>query len=215
MKKYLDLKNIIIIVLATSTALVAINPRGIMPNRVEHLHVIDSVPYPVHDTVFVDSLVEVEVEVPIEVEVEKIVEVTVLQPVDTLAILKDFYVKNQVKEEFKLPNNQGTITLNQIISQNKVVSTEFSTNIKPKVKKDTVFVPEPKKNQLYFGVVGGLNQRDVISNIGVGLLFKTKKDKIFKVTGGVANRLQTDITGSFYPYVEGGVFWKIRAKKKD
>jgi hypothetical protein len=215
MKKYLDIKNIIIVILVLITLLALLNPGGYLPNRTVNVPVtvIDSIPYAVHDTIPYE--VEVEVEVPVEVPVEVRVEVPVYQTVDTLLILKDYYAKNQIKEEFKLPNNQGTITLNQIVSQNKVVSTEFSTNIKPKIKKDTLFLPEPKKSQLYFGVVGGLNQKDIISNVGVGLLFKTKNDKIFKVTGGVANRLETDITGSFYPYIEGGVFWKIRAKKKD
>ena len=75
MKKYLDIRNIIILVLLASTALVATNPGGFMPNRVKHLHIIDSIPYPVHDTIPVE--VEVEVEVPVEVEilVEKLIEV--------------------------------------------------------------------------------------------------------------------------------------------
>jgi hypothetical protein len=214
MKKILNIKNIIIVILVLITLLALLNPGGYLPNRTVKvpISVIDSIPYPVHDTIPYE--VEVEVEVLVEVPVDVRVEVPVFQPVDTLSILKDYYVKNQIKEEFKLPDNQGTITLNQIISENKVVSTEFSTNIKPKVKTDTLLLPEPKTSQLYFGVVGGLNQKDIISNVGVGLLFKTKNDKIFKVTGGVANRLETDITGSFYPYVEGGVFWKIRAKKR-
>jgi hypothetical protein len=76
-------------------------------------------------------------------------------------------------------------------------------------------MPEPKKNQLYFGVETGLSRQDQISNIGMGLLFKTKEDKIFKVTGGVANRLQTSVSGTFYPYVEGGVFWKIKRKNRN
>ena len=210
MKKYFNLKNIIIVILVSLIPLVILNPGGYLPNRTINVpvSVIDSIPYAVHDTIPYE--VEVEVEVPVEVRVE----VPVVQTVDTLAILKDFYVKNNNKEEFKLPNNQGTITLDQVVTQNKIVSTEFITNITPKVKQDTIFEPEPKKNQLYFGAVTGLTQRDLISNIGMGVLFKTKEDKIFKVTGGVANRLQTDVTGSFYPYVEGGVFWKIKPKKR-
>jgi hypothetical protein len=212
MKKYFNLKNIIIIVLVSLIPLAILNPGGYLPNRIVNVpvSVIDSIPYAVHDTIPYEVEVEVEVEVPVEVRVE----VPVVQTVDTLAILKDFYVKNNTKEEFKLPNNQGTITLDQVVTQNKIVSTEFTTNITPKVKQDTIFVPEPKKNQLYFGVVSGLTQRDLISNVGMGILYKTKEDKIFKVTGGVANRIQAGVTGSFYPYVEGGVFWKIKPKKR-
>ena len=213
MKKYLDIKNIIILVLFASTAIIAINPKGIMPNRTKYHEIIDSIPYAVHDTITVDSLVEVGYEVPVEVKIPYAVHDTVPTPVDTANILKIFYVKNLIKEDLKLPNNQGTITLNQTVTENKIVSTEFKANITPKVKKDTIFLPEPKKNQVYFGIVTGVSDRNVISNVGLGFLYKTKEDKIFKVTTGVANRLQADVTGTFFPYVEGGVYWKIKTKK--
>ena len=64
MKKLLEVRNILILTLAASTALVAINPRGIMPNRTVYHQKIDSIPYPVHDTVPYEVEVEVEVEVP-------------------------------------------------------------------------------------------------------------------------------------------------------
>jgi hypothetical protein len=211
MKKHLDIKIIIIALLLGLIILFLINPHNIIPRKqvIVEKTLIDSIPYPVHDTIPYE--VEVEVEVPVEVEVR--VEVPVTQPVDTAAILKDFYVKNQIKETLTLPNNQGKIFLDQIISQNKVVNTEFSAEIQPKIKNDTILLPEPKKSQLYFGFETGLSRQDQISNIGVGLLFKTKEDKIFKLNGGVANRLTTDVSGVLYPYVEGGVYWKIRKKR--
>lgn len=211
MKKHLDIKIIIIALLLGLMILFLINPRNIIPRKqvIVEKTLIDSIPYPVHDTIPYE--VEVEVEVPVEVEVR--VEVPVTQPVDTAAILKDFYAKNQIKETLTLPNNQGKIFLDQIISQNKVVNTEFNAEIQPKIKNDTILLPEPKKNQLYFGFETGLSRQDQISNIGVGLLFKTKEDKIFKLNGGVANRLTSDVSGVLYPYVEGGVYWKIRKKR--
>lgn len=217
MKKNFNIKNILaLLFLMLITSLVGItvvtfDPFNVIPSKQVNVEkiVVDSIPYAVHDTIPYE--VEVEVEVPVEVRVP--VEVIVTQPVDTMAILKDFYIKNTVKEELLLPNNQGKLFLSQIVTQNKIVSTEFNVDIKPRVKKDTILLPEPKKSQLYFGIVSGITQKDMISNIGAGLLFKTKEDKIFKLTGGVANRLETTTTGSFYPYLEGGVFWKIKTKK--
>jgi hypothetical protein len=213
MKKYIDIKTIVIVVLLLLMVVFLINPRNIIPRRqvlVEKI-LIDSIPYSVHDTIPYEVEVEVEVEVPVRVEVP--VEVPVMQPVDTAAILKDFYAKNQIKETLVLPNNQGKILLEQMVSQNKIITTEFNAEIQPKIKNDTILLPEPKKNQLYFGFETGLSRQDQISNIGIGLLFKTKEDKIFKVNGGVANRLTTDVSGKFYPYVEGGVYWKIKKKR--
>jgi hypothetical protein len=215
MKKFIDIKTIFIFLLLILIVLLILNPRNFLSrkqNVVEKI-MVDSIPYPVHDTIPYEVEVEVEVEVPVEVEVR--VEVPVVQQVDTAAILKDFYIKNQQKETLLLPNNLGKIFLDQTITQNKVVSTEFKAEIKPTIKNDTILIPEPKKNQLYFGLESGLSRQDHISNIGVGLLFKTKEDKIFKVTGGVANRLQTNVTGVFYPYLEGGVYWRLKNKKRN
>lgn len=211
MKKFIDIKTIIIIILLLLIGLSILNPNNFLSRKeliIEKV-LVDSIPYPVHDTIPYE--IEVEVEVPVEVEIP--VEVVRIQQVDTAAILKDFYAKNQQKEVLSLPNNQGKIFLEQIITQNKIVNTEFKADFTPNIKNDTILMSEPKKSQIYFGVESGISKQDQISNVGVGLLFKTKEDKIFKVTGGVANRLQTDVSGTFYPYIEGGVFWKIKTKK--
>ena len=190
-----------------------INPNGIMPNRTTLK--VDSIPYAVHDTVSVDSLVEVEVEieVPVEVEVEKRVEVPVYQPVDTMEILKVHFAKVQHKEVLTLPNNQGTVTLIDTISKNSIVNRKFIADVKQMIVKDTIYTKEPKKNQLFFGLNGGLNKENLVSHIGTGVLFKTKDDKIFHVGVGVANRLLDGTTGTFTPYVDGGVYWKLKLKK--
>ena len=184
-----------------------------MPNRTTLM--VDSIPYAVHDTVSVDSLVEVEVEieVPVEVEVEKRVEVPVYQLVDTMEILKVHFAKVQHKEVLTLPNNQGTVTLIDTISKNSIVNRNFIADIKRMIVKDTIYTKEPKKGQLFFGFNGGLNGDNVVSHIGTGVLYKTKEDKVFHVGVGVANRLLDGTTGTFTPYVDGGVYWKLKLKK--
>jgi hypothetical protein len=190
-----------------------INPKGIMPNRTTLK--VDSIPYAVHDTISVDSLVEVEVEieVPVEVEVEKRVEVPVYQTIDTMEILKVHFAKVQHKEVLTLPNNQGTVTLIDTISKNSIVNRQFIADVKRMIVKDTIYTKEPKKNQLFFGFDGGLNKENVVSHIGTGILFKTKDDKIFHVGVGVANRVLDGTSGTFTPYVDGGVYWKLKLKK--
>jgi hypothetical protein len=213
MKKLINIPNIIILLLVVVSVIEFINPNGIMPNRTTLM--VDSIPYAVHDTVSVDSLVEVEVEieVPVEVEVEKRVEVPVYQPVDTMEILKVHFAKVQHKEVLTLPNNQGTVTLIDTISKNSIVNRKFIADVKQMIVKDTIYTKEPKKNQLFFGLNGGLNKENLVSHIGTGVLFKTKDDKIFHVGVGVANRLLDGTTGTFTPYVDGGVYWKLKLKK--
>jgi hypothetical protein len=213
MKKLINIPNAIILLLIVISVVEFINPKGIMPNRTTLM--VDSIPYAVHDTISVDSLVEVEVEVeiPVEVEVEKRVEVPVYQTIDTMEILKVHFAKVQHKEVLTLPNNQGTVTLIDTISKNSIVNRQFIADVKRMIVNDTIYTKEPKKNQLFFGFDGGINRENVVSHIGTGVLFKTKNDKIFHVGVGVANRVLDGTSGTFTPYVDGGVYWKIKLKK--
>jgi len=213
MKKIFNIPNAIILLLILIVIIEFINPKGIMPNRTTVK--VDSIPYAVHDTVSIDSLVqvEVEIEVPVEIEVEKIVEVPVYQTIDTMEILKIHFAKVQHKEVLTLPNNQGTVTLIDTISKNSIVNRQFIADIKRMIVKDTIYTKEPKKNQLFFGLNGGFNKENVVSHIGTGVLFKTKDDKIFHVGVGVANRVLDRTSGTFTTYVDGGVYWKLKLKK--
>jgi len=213
MKKHLNAKNFIIVILIILLFLAFFNPGGHLPNRT--VLKLDSIPYAVSDTVTIDSLVEVEVEieVPVEIEVEKRIEVPVLTPVDTNEILKVYFAKIEHKEVLTLPNNVGTVTITDTISKNNIVNRKFISDIKQMIVKDTIYTKEPKKGQMFFGFNGGLNKSNVVSHIGTGLMYKTKEDKIFHVGLGVANRLLDGTSGQFTPYVDGGVYWKIKLKK--
>ena len=47
----------------------------------------------------------------------------------------------------------------------------------------------------------------------MGILLNTKKDKIYNLGIGVANRVVDGTNGGLTPYINGGVYWKIRLKK--
>lgn len=212
MKKLLDVRHLVIIILILIAIVEFINPKGFMPHRT--LLKVDSIPFAVHDTITVDSLVEVEVEieVPVPYEVEKRVEVPVIQPVDTNEILKVHFAKVPHKEVLTLPNDQGTVTILDTISKNSIVNRKFISDVKRMIVKDTIYTKEPKKNQVFFGFNGGLSSPDVVSHVSTGVLFKTKDDKIFHVDLGVANRTTDGVNGTFTPYIGGGVYWKIKLK---
>lgn len=212
MKKLLDVRHLVIIILILIAIVEFINPKGFMPHRT--LLKVDSIPFAVHDTITVDSLVEVEVEieVPVPYEVEKRVEVPVIQPVDTNEILKVHFAKVPHKEVLTLPNDQGTVTILDTISKNSIVNRKFISDVKRMIVKDTIYTKEPKKNQVFFGFNGGLSSSDVVSHVSTGVLFKTKDDKIFHVDLGVANRTTDGVNGTFTPYIGGGVYWKIKLK---
>jgi hypothetical protein len=144
---------------------------------------------------------------------ETIKEITIPAIVDTQALLQDFFAKNIYKDTLQLPDSLGTIAMIDTITQNKILGRTFNASVKQRTIKETLIVKELPKTQVYYGLTGGFNKADVVSNIGAGLLIKTKKDKIYNLGIGVANRVTDGTNGTLSPYIGAGVYWKIKFKK--
>lgn len=211
MKKIFDIRHIIIVLLVVAAIVEFINPKGVMPHRT--ITRIDSIPYAVHDTISVDSLVEVEVEVPVPYEVEKRVEVPVQVPVDTNQILSIFFKKNVFNNTLKLLNNSGTVSITDTISENKIVGRGFVANIKTKTIIDTVLKVNPPKGQWYAGFDVKLDKPTVVKVIDIGLMFKSKQNKIFKIGVGVENVMTSSSNGKFEPYIGGGAYFPVKLRR--
>ena len=215
MKKFLNLKNIAIAVLVVIVLLEYFNPGGKMPGRTVR---IDGKKYEVikHD---IDTFEVVKTKIVTkkgsDIYHETIIEKEVVIPaiVDTQALLKDYYSKVLYKDVLVLPDSLGTVSVTDTISQNKILGRTFDAKVKERTIKETMIVKELPKTQVYYGLTGGFNKADVVSNIGAGLLIKTKKDKIYQVGVGVANRVTDGTNGTLSPYVGAGVYWKIKFKK--
>ena len=215
MKHILDIRNIIIVLLIGVVIVEFINPKGIMPHRTLTIH--DTVGYevPVHDTVGIE--VPVEVEIPVEVQVPYAVHdtFTVSNPIDTNAILNSIGMKMFKKDVLKLPNNVGTVTLFDTISNGRVLGRSFKSDIKQKVVRDTMFLGDARKNLYYFGIDAKLDKPNVINLIGVGFIIKDKDAKhLYKIGIGVSNKIGEDgTTGTLVPFIGGGVYWNVNRKK--
>ena len=216
MKKYLEIKNIIILVLVISLSLVSFDPFGVMPNRNKTIEKIVKVDgqslHPIHDTIEVE--VPYDVEVPYEVEklIPYAVHDTIEAKVDTNFIVNQFLnTKNIFTNTYKFDKQQGSITITDTISQNKLIGRKYISNITPKV--DTLEIPEPFKRKVYAGFEGGFNQADYVNFIGVGVMVNSKSNKIYNLGIGVNNKTTDGTNGYFTPYIRGGVYWKIRLKK--
>ena len=215
MKKILDIRHIIILILLLIAIIEFINPKGVMPNRTKLIPQVDSIPYAVHDTIPVDSLVEVQVEVPVPYEVEKRVEIPVIQPVDTNEILKIHFAKVPHKDVLKLPNNQGTITITDTISKNSIVNRKFIADVKRMIVKDTVYTQIPRKTEAYLGIDAKFDKPNVVNVIGLSMLFKNKDDNhMYRLGVGVTNRIDDQgSNGNLTPFIGGGVYWKLKFKR--
>jgi hypothetical protein len=203
MKKILDVRHFIILVLACALFFL----RG--DNNTITKEIVKEVPGEViHDTIPVPEYIEGEI-----VYLDSIVYVPTLVQVDTAEILKDFYAKILYSDTIKLNNNQGFVYITDSISKNNIVSRTWNATIKPKIVREPAPEPPKVRNQVYVGLNGAWSEKDWVNSIGTSVLFKTKDDKIFQVGVGVANRTFDGYSGTFIPYINGGVYWKIKFKK--
>ena len=212
MKKIFDIRHIIILLLLILAGVEFINPKGIMPNRTIAVHDTVGIEVPVHDTI----PQEVEVEVPVEVEVEKpvpyAVHDTIQAVVDTNFIVKEYLNSiNVFTNTYKFDKRQGSITITDTISKNKIIGRKYTTKITPIT--DTLRIPEPFKRKVFAGFEGGFNTPDFVSSIGLGVMINSKSDKIYNLGVGVNNTTIDGTNGVFTPYIKGGVYWKIKLKK--
>jgi len=217
MKKFINLKNITIIVLIVIILLEYFNPGGKMPGRTIKIdgkkyevikHEIDTVEVEkvkvvtkkgkdiIHEVIDVDTMI-----------------LTQLKDVDSAAILKDYLAKIIYKDTLHLPDSLGTIALTDTITKNRILGRTFNAKVKQREIKETMIVKELPKTQVYYGFTGGFNKTDVVSNVGTGLLIKTKKDKIYQLGIGVANKVADGSNGKLTPFIGGGIYWKIKIKK--
>jgi len=126
-------------------------------------------------------------------------------PIDTLSVLKQFYSKVVYKDTLRLKDSLGYITLLDTVNQNRIVSRRWDVNTNKYTVNNTIYLKELPRNQLYFGLNAELNKANLINGVGLGFIFKNKKDKIYLVNGGVNSNMT--------PYINGGFYWKLQFRK--
>jgi hypothetical protein len=215
MKKFLNIKNIALLILI---AIVVFQQCGGNKTKTGEIVKIDGKKYELikHE---IDTIEVVKTKVVTkkgeDIYHETIVEKEVLIPaiIDTAALLKDYYSKVLYKDVLVLPDSLGTVSVIDTISQNKILGRTFNASVKQRTIKETTIVKELPKTKLFYGFEGGFNKADVVSHVGMGILVNTKKDRIYNLGIGVANRVVDGTNGGLTPYINGGVYWKIRMKK--
>lgn len=202
-----DLKTLFIIVLIG--IVVAYQIKGCKPEPTQE-------PQIEIDTVYKEVKVEVPKYVPkwrtkIE-EVEVQVEAPV-KPVDTTEILKDYFAKYKTIDTLRLnyPDSNAAFgygVVTDVISRNQIIERSVSWDYRiPVITKTITIYPKPV-NQVYIGVSSGLNKENFVDNVAGGLIWKTKRDRIYQASIGLANH-----GGAIAPFIGGGIYWKIKLKK--
>ena len=119
------------------------------------------------------------------------------EPVDTLAILKDYFATYVYKDEQKL--DSLNLTIIDSISQNKIFARTISYDL---IYPTTTITKEIYLNnrELYWGLnLNGTSSQ--LNYFGGGLLYKTKKKQIYGLGIGFDQNLQ--------PVLSGSLYWKI------
>jgi len=204
--KYLDLKTLLIIVLAiiililrscTSTGdkkedIIKVDGKKYIVVK----HEIDTVYKPTIQTVYKDGKT-IYRDTPVYINVPT--------NVDTMSILKDYYTKVTYKDTLHLKDSLGYISVVDTIFNNKILNRVWDSHVNKITINDKIYLKELPKTQLYFGGVLGFDKVDIVNFAGPSFILKTKKDHMYSLGIGYSNNKTVSI--------QGGIYWKITLKK--
>jgi hypothetical protein len=118
-------------------------------------------------------------------------------PIDTSAILSDYYAIRTYEDTQVLDSLDLTIT--DTVSQNQIVGRKIAYNFTypRKTIKETVYI---NQRELYFGL-RGIGNLDQINYLGGEMLFRTKKKQVYSFGVGVDQNL--------VPVIALSMYWKL------
>ena len=119
-------------------------------------------------------------------------------------LAEKFLASNLYRDSLHI-DSLGYVIVKDTISKNLITSRTFSYNFHYPIIKETIKIPEKKRNQFYLGGYIQGNQSS-LDGIGANLLFKDKKDKMFGVSAGL------NTNGQIMYGVSS--FWKIKINGK-
>ena len=122
---------------------------------------------------------------------------TFLTPVDTLAILADYYAIRTYEDTQVLDSLNITIT--DTVSQNQILGRQIAYNFTypRKTIKETIYI---NQRELYFGL-RGIGNIDQVSYLGGEMLFRNKKKQVYSFGVGVDQNL--------VPVISLSMYWKL------
>lgn len=124
---------------------------------------------------------------------------TVTTPIDTLAILQDYYSSYTYSDTVQV-DSFGYIVVNDTISQNKIWGRSITQSLLIPTTTITNTIYENKR-EFYIGIEAGATIKGEINFVGTNLLFKTKKKQIYGIGVGLDR--------NFSPTFVGSMYWKL------
>lgn len=109
------------------------------------------------------------------------VKVPILDSIQLQKALEDYHAKKVYKDTISF--GSGTIYLTDTIHKNKIANRSFKADVISTEVTNEMFVKEKPKNGLYFGPRIDFSGGQVTPHVGI--LFRTKKERIYGVSLGV------------------------------
>jgi hypothetical protein len=119
------------------------------------------------------------------------------QPIDTVAILKDYFATYVYEDRQEL--DSLNITIKDSVTQNKIISRSIAYDL---IYPTTTITKEIYLNnkEFYYGL--NLNGKsDQLNYLGGSILYRTKSKQIYSVGLGVNQNME--------PVISAGLYWKI------
>jgi hypothetical protein len=159
-----------------------LSPKTIVNTTIEYIPVIETIP---------EYIPQWREKLEIRVDTFQI-------PIDTTAILIDYYSKYFYKDTLKV-DTLGYVIINDTITQNKILSRVVVNNFNiPKITiEKTTYI---NNREFYLGV-GLQGTKEQLNYVGSELLFRTRNSQIYGIGIGMDN--------NFQPTLKGGIYWKL------
>ena len=209
MKSMLTTKNLLIAILMATVCIYLFRDCTNDPEPPLIEHTID--------TVYQEVKVEVPKYVPkwrTKVETIEVHDSIPPKPIDTLAILADYYASYKTVDTVKLPypdsisKTFGYGVITDIITRNAIASRSILWNYQIPTVTHTITIHPRPKAQVYIGAMANVNSVQILSSVSGALMYKTRKDRVYIANIGVA-----DNGAGAQPFLGGGVLWKITLRK--
>jgi len=137
---------------------------------------------------------------------DTIIYIEVPQIVDTSEILKDYHSKVVYLDTLRLKDSLGYVSIVDTIYKNNILGRNWFANVNQKIIKDSIFLKELPKRQLYVGPNMGYDRVFGFNYLGGSAIYKDKKDRLYSI--GVGTNSTTKST-----MIQGGVYIKIKVNK--
>jgi hypothetical protein len=110
--------------------------------------------------------------------------------------LKEYYAKNVSNDTIKV--DSGYVYIKDTIQMNQLLNRKLTLDMKyPVITKET-FYKEKKRVQVYAGANGIVSQNGNFRGAGVGLILKTKSDRLYGIGAGFDQAKNLNINGNIY-----------------